>query len=126
MTMKKILYIEDDDAIASIFKQRFEEAGYSVARCDNGEDGMKAVLDFNPDLIITGIMMPKVSGFDVIDILKQTKETKHIPIMVLSALGQQSDKDRALKLGVIDYMVMSQVNIMDVLNRVNTCFAKSP
>lgn len=117
--MKKILYIEDDKAIADIFKKRFTKEGYSVEICDNGEDGLKAVLDFMPDLVITGILMPKVSGFDVIDILKQTDETKHIPIVVLSALSRQEDKDRAKKLGAIDYMVMSQVVISDVVTRIN-------
>ncbi len=120
--MKKILYIEDDKAISDIFMKRFKDAGYSVVVCDNGEDGLNATLDFKPDLIITGILMPKVSGFDVIDVLKQTKETKHIPIMVLSALSRQEDKDRALKLGAIDYMVMSEVKIADVLQKVDNFF----
>ncbi|MDQ5951171.1 MAG: Response regulator receiver domain, partial [Patescibacteria group bacterium] len=52
--MKKILYIEDDKTIADIFKKRFTEEGYSVDICDNGEDGLKATLDFKPDLVITG------------------------------------------------------------------------
>lgn len=117
--MKKLLYIEDDKAIADIFKKRLEEEGYGVEICDNGEDGLNAVLDYQPDLVITGILMPKVSGFDVIDILKQTDETKHIPIVVLSALSRQEDKDRAKKLGALDYMVMSEVVISDVVTRIN-------
>lgn len=124
MNTRRILYIEDDKAIAEVFKTRFEDKGYIVEVCDNGEDGLNATLDFNPDMIITGILMPKVSGYDVIDILKRTAETKNIPIVVLSALSRQEDIDRAMKLGAIDYMVMSEVRVKDVLKRIDELFAK--
>ena len=120
--MKRILYIEDDKTIADIFHKRFTEEGYKVSICDNGEDGLRATLDFKPDMVITGILMPKVSGFDVIYILKNTPETKHIPIVVLSALSRQEDIDRAKELGAIDYMVMSEVRVKDVLKRINKLF----
>ena len=119
---RKILYIEDDKTIADIFHKRFTEEGYKVSICDNGEDGLRATLDFKPDLIITGILMPKVSGYDVIYILKNTPETKHIPIVVLSALSRPEDIDRAKELGAIDYMVMSEVRVKDVLKRINKLF----
>lgn len=124
MNTRRILYIEDDKAIADVFKTRFEDRGYIVEVCDNGEDGLNATLDFKPDMIITGILMPKVSGYDVIDILKQTPETKDIPIVVLSALSRQEDIDRAMKLGAIDYMVMSEVRVKDVLKRIDELFAR--
>lgn len=120
--MKKILYIEDDKTIADIFHKRFTEEGYKVSIYDNGEDGLRAILDFKPDMVITGILMPKVSGFDVIYILKNTPETKHIPIVVLSALSRQEDIDKAKELGAIDYMVMSEVLVKDVLRRINKLF----
>lgn len=88
----------------------------------NGEDGLRATLDFKPDMVITGILMPKVSGYDVIYILKNTPETKQIPIVVLSALSRQEDIDRAKELGAIDYMVMSEVRVKDVLKRINKLF----
>ncbi len=75
MSAKRILYIEDDQAIAKVFNNQLTDEGYVVKICDNGEDGLNATLDFKPDMIITGILMPKVSGFDVIDILKRTPET---------------------------------------------------
>ena len=66
--------------------------------------------------------MPKVSGFDVIYILKNTPETKQIPIVVLSALSRQEDINRAKELGAIDYMVMSEVRVVDVLKRIDELF----
>ena len=120
--MKRILYIEDDKTLANTLKTRFEEQGYVVDICDNGEDGLKATLDFKPNLVLTGILMPKVSGFDVIYILKNTPETKHIPIVVLSAFSRQVDKDRARELGAIDYMVASEVRVGEVVERINKHF----
>jgi len=122
MNTRRILYIEDDKAIADVFKTRFEDKGYIVEVCDNGEDGLRATLDFKPDMVITGILMPKVSGFDVIYILKNTPETKQIPIVVLSALSRQEDINRAKELGAIDYMVMSEVRVVDVLKRIDELF----
>lgn len=124
MSAKRILYIEDDKAIADVFKTRFEDKGYIVEVCDNGEDGLNATLEFRPDMIITGILMPKVSGYDVIDILKRTPETKDIPIVVLSALSRQEHIDRAKKLGAIDYLVMSEVRVKDVLQRIDELFSE--
>lgn len=124
MSARRILYIEDDKAIADVFKTRFEDKGYIVGVCDNGEDGLNATLDPKPDMIITGILMPKVSGYDVIDILKRTPETKDIPIVVLSALSRQEDIDRAKKLGAIDYLVMSEVRVKDVLQRIDELFSE--
>lgn len=119
---KKILYIEDDKSIADVFKSRFEDKGYTVKICDNGEDGLNATLEFRPDMVITGILMPKVSGYDVIYVLKNTPETKDIPIVVLSALSRREDIDRAKELGAIDYMVMSEVRVGDVLKRIDELF----
>jgi len=79
---------------------------------------LAAAIDFQPDLILLDIMMPKVSGFDVLDILKNTPETAAIKIVMLTAMGQESDKKRAMELGADDYLVKSQVLIVDVLDRI--------
>lgn len=113
-TKRKILFIEDDKALAKVYSTAFEEEGYEVKTCYDGETALQKVLKFDPDMVITGILMPKVSGFDVIDILKNTPETKRIPIIVLSALKLHSDKMRAKKLGALDYIVKSEVVIADV------------
>lgn len=113
---KKILCIEDDRKLVELYKNRLEEEGFDVSSCLNAEDGLIATLKFKPDLIFTGIMMPKVSGFDVIDILKNTPETKHIPIIVLSNLQSPSDIVRAMKLGASNYLIKSQTLIKDVVN----------
>lgn len=115
---KRILLVEDDDALASVYETRLQAENFAVRRVSNGEDALAAALTFKPNLVLLDVMMPKVSGFDVLDILRNTPETANLKIIMLTALSQQSDKDRAESLGVDDYLVKSQVVIADVVERI--------
>lgn len=115
---KKILLVEDDDALASVYQTRLEIEGFILKRVPNGEEALSVALEFRPDLILLDAMMPKVSGFDVLDILRNTPETANMRIIMLTALSQESDLQRAKALGVDDYLVKSQVVIADVVERV--------
>lgn len=115
---KKILLVEDDDALASVYQTRLQAEGFDIRRVPNGEDALASALEFKPDLILLDVMMPKVSGFDVLDILRNTPETATTKIVMLTALSQDSDKERAQSLGVDDYLVKSQVVIADVVERI--------
>jgi DNA-binding response OmpR family regulator len=116
--MKKILLVEDDDALASVYQTRLEAENFSIKRVPNGEDALAAALEYKPDLILLDVMMPKVSGFDVLDILRNTPETTNVKIIMLTALSQDTDKERAQSLGVDDYLVKSQVVIADVVDKI--------
>lgn len=115
---KKILLVEDDDALASVYQTRLDAEGFKVSRVPNGEEALAAALEFKPDLILLDVMMPKVSGFDVLDIVRNTPETANVKVIMLSALSQDSDRERAESLGVDDYLVKSQVVIADVVDRI--------
>ena len=115
---KKILLVEDDEALASVYKARLEMEEFVVRWVENGEDALAAAVEYRPDLILLDAMMPKISGFDVLDILKNTPETMNIGIIMLTALSQEKDKQRAEALGVDEYLVKSQVVISDVVERV--------
>lgn len=115
---KKILLVEDDDALASVYETRLAAEGFTMKRVPNGEDALAMALQFKPDLILLDVMMPKVSGFDVLDILRNTPETANVKIIMLTALSQDSDRERAESLGVDDYLVKSQVVIADVMDRI--------
>lgn len=117
---KKILLVEDDDALASVYETRLQAEGFTIRRVVNGEDALAAALEYKPNLILLDVMMPKVSGFDVLDILRNTPETAKLKIVMLTALSQDSDKERAQSLGVDDYLVKSQVVIADVVDRIKT------
>lgn len=115
---KRILLVEDDDAIANVYLMRLQAEGFDVRRVTNGEDALATALSYHPDLVLLDIMMPQVSGFDVLDILRNTPETANLKIIMLTALSQESDRERAESLGVDDYLVKSQVVIADVVERI--------
>ena len=115
---KKILLVEDDMALSAVYRSRLEIEGFDVREANNGEDALSATVEYRPDLILLDVMMPKVSGFDVLDILRNTPETANVRIIMLTALSQPKDKERAESLGVDDYLVKSQVVIGDVVARV--------
>ena len=117
-TKKKILLVEDDEALANVYKSRLDIEGFETQWVGNGEDALAIALKFRPDLVLLDVMMPKISGFDVLDILRNTPETANIHVIMLTALSQPKDKERADTLGVDDYLVKSQVVIGDVMERV--------
>lgn len=115
---KKILLVEDDTALASVYKSRLELEGFEVSHVANGELALSSAVEFKPDLIVLDAMMPKINGFDVLDILRNTPETTNVRVIMLTALSQPTDKERAKELGADDYLVKSQVVISDVVERI--------
>ena len=118
MAQHKILLVEDDEALAQMYTMRLQAEDFDVQHVANGEDALSAAIKYHPDLILLDAMMPKISGFDVLDILRNTPETANVRIVMLTALSQPKDKERAEMLGVDDYLVKSQVVIADVIDRI--------
>ncbi|HEY6736486.1 MAG TPA: response regulator [Candidatus Saccharimonadia bacterium] len=114
----RILLVEDDLALATAYRIRMEAEGFDVRHCPNGEAALQQALEYHPDLILLDIMMPRISGFDVLDILRNTPETAHTKIIILTALSQPSDKVRAKELGADEFLVKSQAVIADVMKRI--------
>jgi len=115
---KRILLVEDDQALAKVYVSRLELEGFEVKHVPNGEVALSTALEFKPDLIVLDAMMPQISGFDVLDILRNTPETMNVRVIMLTALSQAKDKEMAEKLGADDYLVKSQVVIGDVVERI--------
>ena len=116
--MKKVLLVEDDDALAQVYITRLQAEGFNIKHVPNGEDALASAMEYHPDLVLLDVMMPKVSGFDVLDILRNTPETASTKIVMLTALGQPGDIERAKSLGADDYLIKSQVVIADVVSRI--------
>ncbi len=112
----KILLVEDDDELAQVYQARFQTEGFETAWAMNGEEALAKVLETKPDLILLDVMMPRVSGFDVLDILRNTPETQHAKVIMMSALSSDKDIQKAKALGVDDYIVKSQVAMADVVH----------
>ncbi len=115
---KRILLVEDDQTLANVYISRLEIEGFEVRHVLNGEEALSAALAFKPDLIVLDVMMPKISGFDVLDIIRNTSETMNVRVIILTALSQEKDREMAKKLGADDYLVKSQVVIGDVIDRI--------
>lgn len=116
--LRRILLVEDDDALANVYLTRLKAERFDVKRVTNGEDALVTVLSYRPDLVVLDVMMPKLNGFEVLDILRNTPEVGNVKIIMLTALSQEADKKRAEALGVDDYLVKSQVVIADVIDRI--------
>lgn len=115
---KRILLVEDDNGLAAVYAMRLEAEGFDVRRVDNGEDALAAALEYKPDLVVLDAMLPRVSGFEVLDILRNTPATSRLKVVMLTALSQDADKKRAEELGVEEYLVKSQVVIAEVIDRI--------
>lgn len=118
MDNKKILLVEDDMTLAEVYRSRLELEGFETKTVNNGEEALSAIQEFKPDLVLLDAMMPKISGFDVLDIIRNTPATANTRVIMLTALSQPKDKERAESLGVDEYLVKSQVVIGDVVARV--------
>ncbi len=122
--MAKLMIVEDDSALRDIYSTRFTAEGFDVVTAADGEMALTVAVKEKPDLIVLDVMMPKISGFDVLDILRATPETKDCKIVMMTALSQESDIERGKALGVDEYLVKSQVTLTDAVERVKQVLAR--
>ena len=111
----KILLVEDDNNLREIYEARLQAEGYEIVTAKDGEAALVAAKAQKPDLIISDVMMPRISGFEMLDILRNTDELKYTKVIMLTALGQADDKTRADSLGADRYLVKSQVTLEDIV-----------
>jgi len=124
--MATILLVEDDSNLREIYGARLEAEGFSIVSASDGEEALAAAVRERPDLIISDVMMPKISGFDMLDILRSTPETKDVKVIMMTALSQDEDKQRGEQLGADKYLVKSQVTLDDVVKIVYELIGSAP
>ena len=100
-----ILVVEDEDSLATLLQYNLEKEGYSVALAADGEDALIQADERLPDLVVLDWMLPKVSGIEVCRRLRQRNETRNVPVVMLTARGEESDRVRGLDTGADDYVV---------------------
>lgn len=115
---KKILLAEDEQFLARTYKNKLEVENFEVISASDGEEAVAMIRSEKPDLILLDLMMPIKSGFEVLQEIKGDESVKHIPIIVASNLGQQSDIDEAKRLGAVDFIVKSNVSLKDMAAKV--------
>lgn len=117
--MTKILLVEDDKSLREIYGVRLLAEGYDIVSAGDGEEALAMSIKERPNLIVSDVMMPKISGFDMLDILRSTTETRGIKVIMMTALSSEEQRRRGEALGADRYLVKSQVGIEDVVRTVH-------
>lgn len=124
--MTKILLVEDDKSLREIYGVRLLAEGYDIVSAGDGEEALAMAIKDRPDLIVSDVMMPKISGFDMLDILRSTTETRNIKVIMMTALSSEDQRQRGVALGADRYLVKSQVGIEDVVRTVHEVLGDTP
>ncbi|HVI69624.1 MAG TPA: response regulator [Magnetospirillaceae bacterium] len=117
--MTKIMLVEDDKSLREIYGVRLLAEGYDIVSAGDGEEALAMAIKERPVLIVTDVMMPRISGFDMLDILRSTTETKNIKVIMMTALSSEDQRKHGEQLGADRYLVKSQVGIEDVVRVVH-------
>lgn len=124
--MNRLLIIEDEAVVARMYEKIFNYAGFTVKIAGDGEDGLAKVKTTNPDLILLDIMMPKMDGLKVLDLLKKDEFTKNVPVVILTNLGNDAVVTEAFRLGATGYIFKSGMSNDRIVEEVKQYLAPSP
>ena len=116
--MKKILFVEDEQALQRTISEALHREGFEVLNAIDGDSGARLAKTEKPDMILLDLILPRRSGFDVLKELKETEETKDIPVIVLTNLESPADVDRAIELGATTYLVKANYDLSDIVKKV--------
>ena len=122
---QKILVVEDDHFLSSLMKARFAKEGFQVKQAFDGEEALKLVKEFGPQLVVLDLILPKVSGFEVMEAMSVDPQLTGIPIMILSNLAQDTDIQKTKHLGAVEYFVKVRVSIDELVVKIKEILAKN-
>ncbi len=114
----KILIVEDEITLARVLGEKFEREGFKVKLIYDGEAAVETVRNFKPEVVLLDLLLPKKDGFEVLKEIQADAELKHIPVIVLSNLGEDEEIKRAFSLGAADYYVKVQHMLKEVVEKV--------
>ncbi len=114
----KILIVEDDKFLLKAYRIKFERAGLDVAVATDGVMGLILAKKEHPALIILDLMVPLMNGFEFLKRIKKEEQLKNIPVVVLSNLGQEVDKKRAMELGIKDYLIKADYRLEEIVEKI--------
>ncbi|HPM27692.1 MAG TPA: response regulator [bacterium] len=121
----RVLIVDDDQTLCDMYAERLQVEGFEVIVAHNGEEGAAKAVEYLPDVILLDLMMPKVNGFNTLEILKSTQETKDIPVLLLTALIQEENKQRGLQAGAEDYIIKSESMPGTVIDKIKEVVARA-
>jgi DNA-binding response OmpR family regulator len=117
---QKILVVEDDHFLSSLMKARLEKEGFEVTQAFDGEEALNLIKEIHPDLMVLDLILPKVSGFEVMESISVDPGLTGIPVMILSNLAQDTDIQKTKHLGAVEYFVKVRVSIDDLVIKIKT------
>lgn len=120
----KILLVEDDSFLLSMYAAKFELENFQVITAEDGDKGLKLAIKEVPDIILLDIILPKISGFEVLKRIKENKKTASIPIILLTNLSQKEEIDQGLALGVEDYLIKAHFMPSEVVEKIKKILEK--
>lgn len=115
---KKILLIEDEEILINLLQRKLTQEGYEVSVARDGEEGLRLMRETRPEIILLDIVMPKMGGLEVMEIMQKDKELKNIPVVIISNSGQPVEIDKARKLGVKDWLIKTEFDPQEVVDKV--------
>lgn len=116
----KVLLVEDDKMIIDMYTLKFTQEGYDVLQAENGKDGLEMAKKQNPNIVLLDIILPQMDGFTVLKSLKADANTKDIPVVLLTNLGQDGDVKKGLELGAVDYLIKANFTPSQVVDKVKS------
>ena len=122
--MTKIVVADDDRMFRKAAETTLRRQGYVVATASDGEEALQLIRSERPDIIVLDLIMPKLQGFDVLQVLKQDSITAAIPVIVLSSLTQEQDKQEALDLGAVAYFNKATFSLGELVKQVESTLTK--
>ena len=115
---KRILLVEDEPMLSNLLRQRLEKEGFQVVLAHDGSEAIKFLKENKPDLILLDIILPKMSGFEVMEMMKSDPTLQSAPVVVVSNLGQEEDVARGQSLVAVGYFVKAQMSIEDLVSKI--------
>lgn len=122
--MKKILFIEDEPSLQKTVNEVLTQEGFKVFSALDGEKGLKLIKKEKPDLVLLDLILPKKDGFEVLKEIKEDKETKDIPVIILTNLEGVGDVEKALSLGAATYLVKAGYELEEIVTKVKQALKK--
>lgn len=116
--MTKIAIIEDDPVISQMYRMKFEADGFDVQLANNGERGVDMVESFAPDIILMDLQMPEMGGAEALGIIRKHEWGKHVPVIILTNLGEEEAPKNIRELGIHSYIVKAELTPRQVVGRV--------
>lgn len=118
--MAKILIVEDDKFLRELITQKVLKEGYQAVEAINGEEGVAKAKEEKPDLMLLDLILPGIDGFEVLRQIRESADTVHVPVIILSNLGQKDDVERGMKLGATDYLIKAHFTPGEILAKIKS------